>query len=123
MPPNRKPQHATVEDLGRRLASLREAAGYSQAQLADAIGVTRRTISYYETEGESPPAHLLIALANTLHVSIDELLGLKPIKDAAKGRPHGNSRIMRRLKQLEKLPRPDQDALLRTIDAFLHKAS
>jgi len=36
---------------------------------------------------------------------------------------HKNRRLLRRLQHLEKLPKRDQAALLRTIDAFLAKAS
>jgi len=34
----------------------------------------------------------------------------------------GNRRLLRRLQQIDGLPKRDQDALLRTIDAFLSKA-
>jgi len=36
------------------LRSLREAAGLSQQQLADALGVTRAAISHWETGTRSP---------------------------------------------------------------------
>ena len=66
---------------GARLAQLRKAAGYTQAELAEAMGgVTRRMIAYYETEAEHPPAAMLAALARALRVSVDELLGIEEIK-------------------------------------------
>jgi len=38
-------------------------------------------------------------------------------------RPIKNRRLYRQLQNIEKLPKRDQQALLRTIDAFLAKAS
>lgn len=40
--------------FGKRLANLRKAAGYTQQQLADEIGATRRMIAYYESENHRP---------------------------------------------------------------------
>ena len=106
---------------GARLARLRKAAGFTQAELAEAIeGVTRRMVAYYETEAEHPPAALLARLAQTLGVSVDELLGIKDIKVPAKA---PSRRVIRRLERIEELPKRDQDALLRTIDAFLTKSA
>ena len=59
-------------------------------------------------------------LAAILGVSADEILGV-----GASGRGNRaikNRRLLRQVQQLEKLPKRDQQALLRTIDAFLSKA-
>jgi len=108
-----------VASFGKRLASLRKAAGYTQQELADAIGVTRRMIAYYEGETKHPPATLLPELAGALRVSTDELLGITPVKQTMTT----NRRLQRRMQQFNQLPKRDQEALLRTIDAFLSKAS
>jgi len=71
-----KHQHPDAVGFGARLARLRKAAGYTQHQLADEIGATRRQIAYYESESEHPPANLLADLARVLNVSTDDLLGL-----------------------------------------------
>lgn len=115
------PKHAkeAVTSFGKRLAMLRKAAGYTQQELADAVDVTRRVIAYYEGETQHPPAALLPELARALRVSSDELLGLAPVKELAKS----NRRLQRRLQQFDQLSKRDQEALLRTIDAFLRKAS
>lgn len=88
-----------LTDFGRRLATLRKQAGYTQVELAKELGVTQRMMSYYEGHSEYPPASLLPVLARVLGVSADELLGIKPLK---KNRPP-DSRLLRRLQQLEKL--------------------
>jgi transcriptional regulator with XRE-family HTH domain len=109
----------TAANFGKRLAMLRKAACYTQQELADAIDVTRRMIAYYECETQHPPAALLPELARALRVSTDELLGLVPVKEMAKS----NRRLQHRLQQFDQLSKRDQKALLRTIDAFLRKAS
>jgi len=113
------PKHASaqVSAFGTRLAALRKTAGYTQQQLADEIGVSRRMVAYYETESEHPPASLLIDLARALNVSVDSLLGLGTVR-RLKDRPM-SSRLERRLKQIEALsPKPKQQ-LLSLIDTFI----
>ena len=56
-------------EFGRRLETLRKARGLTQLQIAQALGSTQRTVSYYETQGGSPPAHVVVTLAKLLHVS------------------------------------------------------
>ena len=113
MPKNANPK---LEGFGKRLAELRKAAGYTQEQLAQAIGASRRMVAYYETESQHPPIHILIELANALSLSTDQLLGVTPAKNGA---PHGNSHLARRLKQLESLPSNDQKAIFKFIDALI----
>ena len=64
--------------------------------------------------------HVVLAtLAKALQVSCDEIHGLR----TTTGTAPLNRRFLRRLQGIETLPRRDQEALLRTIDAFLSKAS
>lgn len=103
--------------FAERLARLRKAAGYTQHQLADEIGISRRRIAYYESESDHPPANLLADLARVLNVSVDELLGSAPV--TRKTRAALSPRLERRLKQIERLsPKPKQQ-LLSIIDTFI----
>ena len=54
-------------------------------------------------------------------MSADEILGLEKLA-ATKATPIKNRRLYRQLQNIEKLPKRDQEALLRTNDAFLTKA-
>jgi hypothetical protein len=54
--------------------------------------------------------------AVVLHVSTDELLGVKP---PSQNGATVSRRVLRRLQAIDGLPKRDQDALFRTIDAFL----
>ena len=65
--------------FGERLAQLRKAAGFTQTELAQDLGISQRMVAYYESPTASPPANLLPRIAATLGVSIDELFG-KPAK-------------------------------------------
>lgn len=53
-----------------------------------------------------------------LKVSADELLGIEKPKGNA-GAP--SRKLARRVQQIEQLPQRDQQAIFRTIDAFLAK--
>ena len=106
------------ETLGRRLARLRKERGYSQTELAERIGTIQALVSDYELDKLRPHAEMVARFALALEVTSDEVLGLK------RSKPNGavrNRRLLRRLQQIDDLPKRDQDALLRTIDAFLSK--
>lgn len=62
--------------MPKMLAGLkprRKAAGMTQAQLAEAIGVERAALAMWEIGASWPPARLLPGLADVLLCSIDEL--------------------------------------------------
>lgn len=61
--------------FGTRLAALRKSAGYTQVELAEAIGISQRMVSYYEKTDDHPLAKLLRHFSAALDVSADELLG------------------------------------------------
>ncbi len=61
--------------LGTNIQQLRKAAGLSQEQLADLIGVSRQAVSKWETDQSTPDVDKLLLLCDTFHVSSDELLG------------------------------------------------
>ena len=108
--------HEPEESFGERLARIRKARGYSQYTLADEIGISQRMVAYYEAQTGRPPAHLLPKIAEVLDVTADELLGISELKDAEGAR---NSRLWRKLRQVEKLPPSDRRALLKMLDALL----
>jgi hypothetical protein len=60
---------------------------------------------------------MIVRLAKALRVSTDEILGVKPPSKI--GAVTVSRRILRRLTAINGLPKRDQDALFRTIDAFL----
>jgi len=107
----------TLEGFGQRLAEIRQSRGFSQVELAVAVGVSNRVIHYYEQEGAQPPGALLVELAQALEVSTDELLGFEPHR--SKLRPK-TARLLKRLQRVEELSASDQRAVLKFLDALLH---
>lgn len=112
MPKQIDPQ---TQGFGERLVQFRKAAGYTQQQLADEIGASRRQIAYYEGESEHPPAGLLITLALALNVSTDQLLGVHSTRKLASV----STRLERRIKQIERMPPKPKQQLLGIIDTFI----
>jgi transcriptional regulator with XRE-family HTH domain len=119
MPKKRKEE---TMSFGARLAELRKAAGFTQQELAEDIGVSRRMLAYYEVQSEHPPTHLLPAIARALQLSTDELLGLVPAKRAAKAAKPANSRLQRRLAQIEKLEPTKKRQILQVLDTLIESA-
>ena len=60
-----------------RIKQLREQAGYSQAQLARKLDVTRSSVNAWEMGLSTPTTQYVVALAKLFHVSADYLLGLQ----------------------------------------------
>jgi transcriptional regulator with XRE-family HTH domain len=107
--------------IGSRIAALRKERGLTQKELAERLAVSQPVVSDYEHDVIRLPADVLLTIARILDVSADELLGLKretPSRASVK-----NRRLSRRLQAIDALPKRDQEALLRTIDAFISKTA
>lgn len=68
--------------LGRQLTAAREQSGFSQDDLAAAMGVSRAMISYWESGKRTPNDRQLTALARLLRVDVSDLLTDEPIDTA-----------------------------------------
>ena len=62
-------------DFNDRLMELRKQKGWSQEQLGERIGVTRQTVSKWETGDTTPEMAKLIELSRLFDISIDCLAG------------------------------------------------
>lgn len=62
-------------ELNERLVDLRKKKGLSQAELAEAIKVSRQAISRWEVGTAIPSADNLMGLSKFYNVSMDELMG------------------------------------------------
>lgn len=104
--------------LGRRLAQLRKQRGLSQEELARQVGAIQVVISDYENGKSRLFAETAVRFAAALDVPVEELLQVsKPV--AVEPAPRPSRRLLRRMEEIERLPRRKQIALLTTIDAFL----
>jgi 2-polyprenyl-3-methyl-5-hydroxy-6-metoxy-1,4-benzoquinol methylase/DNA-binding XRE family transcriptional regulator len=66
-----------------KIALLRKNRKMTQQELGDAIGVSYQTISKWENGVTMPDIGMLPELAEHFHVTVDELLGLKPLEGEA----------------------------------------
>lgn len=60
-----------------KIKQLREEAGYSQAQLAKKLDVTRSSVNAWEMGLSTPTTQYIVAMAKLFHVSADYMLGLE----------------------------------------------
>lgn len=67
-------QEAAVMDIGTKLKTARLKAKLTQEKAAEAIGVSRQTISNWENEKSYPDIVSVISLSDLYGVSLDELL-------------------------------------------------
>ena len=61
--------------LSENITQLRKAMGLSQEQLAEQVGVSRQSISKWETGQSAPELDKLLLLSQAFGVSTDQLLG------------------------------------------------
>jgi transcriptional regulator with XRE-family HTH domain len=93
-----------------------KAAGLSQVQLARALDIPQRTLSFYEREGTYIPSTLLPGIAKALGVTIEEVLGISESQARKRG---PKSRLERQLESIGKLPRNQQQKILAVVEAFI----
>jgi len=72
--------------LGQRIRYYRKKAGFSQKDLAAAIGMSSNAISHYEKDNREPNILVLMNLAKILNITGDALLGLEHPKLVAQNR-------------------------------------
>ena len=98
--------------FGYRLAALRRARGFSQCDLAKALGVKQPTVSYYESQSGHPQADVLTKLAKVLGVTVDELLGTPGNRLELPTERPGMRRLWDKFSVLAELPEKDQQIVL-----------
>lgn len=121
----RRPKQVVVsrKDLGERIRTLRRQRDLTQSELAAALGLTQSNVSAIERGARGITIHQVVQLAVILRAPTDEILGRKPMATDKDDSLVYARRFRRRLRKIDRLTERDQQALLRTIDAFLSKAS
>ena len=69
-----------MDDIGARIAGLRENIGYTQQDLAKVFGVSRSAVNAWEMGKSFPGTQLMPRIAQFFRVSTDYLYGIKPAK-------------------------------------------
>jgi transcriptional regulator with XRE-family HTH domain len=117
-----RPSTQERPSFGERLHELREAAGLTQQQLADKLGLSQRAYSHWERRPVALRPDQLQSLASALNLSVEELLG------TAEGKKRGTGPVgkMRQLfAEASGLPRSQQQKVIAVLEAFIaqHKAA
>lgn len=68
--------------IGQFIAQKRKAAGYTQRQLADILGISDKTVSKWECGNGMPEVSLMMPLCDALHINVNELLSGEDVTDA-----------------------------------------
>lgn len=62
------------ETIGKFIATCRKEKNLTQVQVADALGITNRAVSKWETGKSVPDVSIMIELCEMLGISVNELL-------------------------------------------------
>lgn len=106
----------SISPIGSRLAELRRAKGYTQADVSEQLGLSIKQISDYENNKIHMNDEMIIRFAVFLKVSSDEILGLKKIDIPSEST---NTRFTKRLKELEALPEAKKRTVVKILDEFI----
>ena len=63
-----------IQKIGKLIAACRKEKGMTQAQLAEKLGVTNKTVSQWENGNYMPDLTILEPLSHELGISLEELL-------------------------------------------------
>lgn len=98
--------------IGSKVKALRETKKLTQEQLAEAVGVSWRTISNLETGRVIPKLDLIYGLAKHFDISIDELLNIRITKNKSITRIRKENQVTQTICQLD-------DRLLVHVEEYL----
>lgn len=62
------------EKIGKFIAACRKENGYTQASLAEKLGITDRAVSKWENGKSMPDASIMLELCGLLNINVNELL-------------------------------------------------
>lgn len=104
--------------LAQRLMELRQSAGLTQVELAKELELAPSVIAFWELKGTPPRGEVLPGLARILGVSVDNILGVEPLKlkrQTAKGK------LQSLFEAASKLPRRQQEQVIAILEPFVLK--
>jgi transcriptional regulator with XRE-family HTH domain len=111
-----RPSKRQRPPFGERLRALREAAGLSQQQVADKLGMTQTAYAWWERNPVALRPDQLQSLAAALNLSVEELIGTNGSKKRGSG-PVGKARQM--FERVSQLPRATQQRILANVEDAL----
>jgi len=110
-----RPSKLPRTEFGERLRAAREAAGLSQAQVADKLGITQAAYAFWERRNVALRPEQIEQVAAILGVTTEQLFAA-----AAKPRGAGPAGKLRQVfERASQLPREQQKHVLRAVEDAL----
>ena len=108
--------------FAENVAKYRKKKGFSQYDLADLSGISRRMIGHYESRGIIPPADRLQALADSLEIPVYKLFKQPEIDQSPDADLFDiDPRSIKKLRDILSLPADDRGDLYRILNKMLRK--
>jgi transcriptional regulator with XRE-family HTH domain len=112
--PSNRPRSA----FGARLHAAREAAGLTQGQVAEKLGITQTAYALWERRDMALRPDQIEAVAKVLNVTVEHLFGQAQAK--ASGGPVG--KVRQTFEEVSRLPRRQQQHIVRVVTALVAQA-
>ena len=103
-----------MNKIAEQIQRIRKQRGLSQIQLGDLLGVSQQVVTNYERGLREPNIEMMLKIAEIFDVSIEVLIGEKPI-------PQSDSTpraVLKRIEVVKKLPPEKQKAFMLFVDAL-----
>ena len=104
------------QKLGKRVATLRQDAGLSQAELAVELGLKQQALATYETATRRIPCSLMIPICEVFDVTLDELFGV----EATAKKPGPVPKLQQNFEAISKLSKSEQKFFNQVVERFLN---
>jgi transcriptional regulator with XRE-family HTH domain len=101
---------------------LRQNRGWTQPQLAEQLGVSVKTITYYERSAQNPTSKTLDRIAEILGVEPSELIRAAD-QQTRKSKSGPPSRLHLLFDQVSGLPRGKQKIVTDLLEGYLEKSA
>ena len=101
--------------FGQNLAKLRKEHGYSQEKFAGLVGLSIKTIDYYERRAENPNSAFVKKAAELLGATPDQLLGI----ESPKKKPGPSPKLLKLFEELQKAPKSKQQFAVQFLETLL----
>jgi transcriptional regulator with XRE-family HTH domain len=111
-----RPAKSERTAFGEHIHSLREAAGLSQQQVADALGISQPAYALWERRDVAVRIDQLRKLSDVLGTPVDGLVNFAA-ETKRRGGPQGRAR--QTFEDVSKLPRSRQKKILDVVDALI----
>ena len=112
-------ERAFIQAFGERLAVLRKTRSLTQVQLAERLSVSQQAVTAYESGQRRVPISMLPLLADTLGVSIEELIGTPTAAKRGTGKRGPPPKLQQQIERVSQLPKARQNVVSEVLDSLL----